>query len=251
MRKKIKKFSGTEGSYVLPAQVRTFVDTVSGDESPITEKNFNPSELQQMRDAIMRSRERQEKQFLMKDPNSKEFRTISAVKAGKRPYDKSVDYGDYGDDAVRQKTTLRDYSPLPGDAARNTLGRFSYEKTPEGRLIAKDSYDFKDDLVKENPNIPRSKEYEGLSALQKVGKLAADSFDPKMGMFSTLPSRVGSAFVGAKSRPVRVDLGEAPFKKGGKVKAAPKAAPKKPTRSSTSKRGDGIATKGFTKGKMR
>ena len=158
MRKKVKKFSGEEGSYILPAQVRTFVDTLGGDTSPITEKNFNASELQQMRDAIARSRTRQEK-TLTRDPSSKELRFVSAVKAGKKPYDQSVDYGDYGDDAVRQKMALRDYSPLPADAARNTLGRFSYEKTPEGRLIAKDSYDFKDDLVKENPNIPRSKDY--------------------------------------------------------------------------------------------
>ena len=236
MGKKIKKFSGEEGSYILPSQVRTFVDTLSGDTSPITEKNFSASELQQMRDAIDRSRTRQEKQYLVKDPSSKETRFISAVKAGKRPYDQSVDYGDYGDDAMRQKRGFRDYSPLPADAVRNTLGRFSYEKTPEGRLIVKDSYDFKDDMVKENPSIPRSKDYEGMSTLKKVGKVAADSLDPKMGMLSTLPSRVGSAFIGAKSRPVRVDLGEAPFKKGGKVSA--------------SSRADGIASKGRTKGRI-
>ena len=39
-----------------------------------------------------------------------------------------------------------------------------------------------------------------------------------------------------------------PFKKGGKVKAKAKSAPAK---SSASRRGDGIATKGKTKGKMR
>jgi hypothetical protein len=39
-----------------------------------------------------------------------------------------------------------------------------------------------------------------------------------------------------------------PFKKGGKVKAKAKSAPAK---SSASRRGDGIAIKGKTKGKMR
>ena len=155
MGKKIKKFSGEEGSYILPSQVRTFVDTLSGDTSPITEKNFSASELQQMRDAIDRSRTRQEKQYLIKDPNSKETNYISAVKAGKRPYDQSVDYGDYGDDAMRQKRSFRDYSPLPADALvqpsayshqkRNSTGRPRYivhaptwksEKPERGQFVA-------------------------------------------------------------------------------------------------------------------
>jgi len=93
-------------------------------------------------------------------------------------------------------------------------------------------------LVDKNPNIPRSKDYEKLSTIQKIGKLAADTLDPKTGGVTTLPSRVGSAFVGAKSRPVRIDLGEAPYKKGGAVRTA-------------SSRADGIAQRGKTKGKIR
>ena len=229
-QKKVKKFSGAEGSFVLPAQVRTFVDTLAGKRDPITEKNFSKNELQQMRDAIARSRARQAG-----------YVEHQKSKGRDAYYDETVDYKDYGDNRKRQQHTARDYSPLPADAARNTLGRFRYEKTPEGRLIATDSYDFKDDLVDKNPNIPRSKDYEKLSTLGKIGKLAADTVASDKGGFSTLPSRAGSAFVGAASRPVRLDLGEAPFKKGGAVKA----------RTSSSKRGDGIASKGFTKGRVR
>jgi hypothetical protein len=232
-QKKVKKLSGAEGSFVLPAQVRTFVDTVAGKRDPITEKNFSKHELQQMRDAIARSRARQSG-FIEHEKN----------KGREAYYDETVDYKDYGDDRKRQQHTTRDYSPLPSDAARNTLGRFRYAKTPEGRLIATDSYDFKDDLVDKNPNIPRSKDYEKLGTLEKIGKLAADTFASDKGGLSTLPSRAGSAFVGAASRPVRLDLGEAPFKKGGAVKA-------RTTRTSGSKRGDGIASKGFTKGRVR
>jgi hypothetical protein len=223
--KKVKKFSGEGGSYIIPSQVRTFAETVLGKRDPITEKNFNPAELQQIRNSIERSRARQQ---------------------GKSKINETVGYEDYGDNTtMRQKSTLTDFSVLPSDAARNTLGRFRYEKTPEGRLVATDKYDFLDDLVDKNPNIPRSKDYENLSTLQKIGKLTTDTTNPKIGGLSTLPSRIGSAFVGATSRPVRVDLGEAPFKKGGKVKVS---APK---RTTSSKRGDGIATKGFTKGRVR
>ena len=126
MGKQIKKFSGEDESYVLPSQIRTFVSTLRGDTSPITEKNFSASEIKQMRDAVMRSKERQ--------PS-----TVTEYKAGverkvPKKLDPTVDYKDYGDNAAR---TTKDYSPLPSDAARNTLGRFRYEQTPEGRLIAK------------------------------------------------------------------------------------------------------------------
>ena len=222
MAKRVKKFS-EGGSYMIPSQVRTFVSTLTGDTSPITEKNFSASEIKQMRDAVMRSKERQPA-------------TVTEHKAGKtreipRKLDPTVDYKDYGDGADRAS---RDYSPLPSDAARNTLGRFQYEKTPEGRLVAHDSYDFKDDLVSEGA--PRSADYEKLSTFEKVKKLAKDTVALPIGM-SSLPSRVGSAFVGAKSRPVRVDLGEAPFKKGGRV-------------SKASSRADGIAQRGRTKGRL-
>jgi hypothetical protein len=118
-----------------PAQVRTFAETLAGKRDPITEKDFSRAELKQIRDAIERSQARG---------------------------DKSVQYEDYGDDRIR-----RDFSFLPSSAARNTLGRFNYKKTPEGRLVATDTYDFKDDLVKvmrlQGKNIPRSKDYEELT----------------------------------------------------------------------------------------
>lgn len=240
MAKKIKKFSGAEGSYVLPAQVRTFVETLRGKRDPITEKDFSPDELQQMRDAIARSRERQEKATYIGDPQ-KPGKFVKAADIGKMVYDETVDYGDYRKDKTKNRAeAYRDFSVLPGDAARNTLGRFRYQKTPEGRLVALDSYDFKDDLAAALPDIPRSKDYESLTTAEKLQKLAMDTLDKKKGGLRTLPSRAGNAFIGAASRPVRVDLGEAPFKKGGRVKEKPKAG-----------RGDGIITKGFTKGKVR
>jgi hypothetical protein len=197
-----------------PAQVRTFAETLAGKRDPITEKDFSRAELKQIRAAIERSHKRGSKS-------------------------QTVDYVDYGDDKRRQQHVIKDFSVFPEDAARNTLGRFKYEKTPEGRLVATDSYDFKDDLVDKNPSIPKSKDYESLSAFKKAAKLAKDSFNPKMGGIASLPSRIGSAYVGKTSRPVRLDLGEAGFKKGGKVKT-----------SSASKRGDGVAKRGKTKGRM-
>jgi hypothetical protein len=231
VKKRIRKFSGEDGSLVkkiVPAQVRTFVSTLAGNKDPITEKDFTEAELKQARDAVVKSRERQ---------TGKRFIKEEGDKLARQHYDPTVDYKDYG---KGMDNTRRDFNVGSDAAIRNTLGKFSYEKTPEGRLIAKDNYDFKDDLVKESKVRP-SADYEKMSALGKIGTLAKDTIVHPRGI-STLPSRVGSAFIGKDGRPVRVDLGEAPFKKGGKVASK---------RTSASKRGDGIAVKGHTKGKFR
>jgi hypothetical protein len=57
------------------------------------------------------------------------------------------------------------------------------------------------------------------------------------------PPMANPAMVNNTARP-------APFKKGGKVKAKSKGK-SAPAKSSASRRGDGIAVKGKTKGKMR
>jgi hypothetical protein len=233
VKKRIRKFSGEKGSLVkkiVPAQVRTFVETVRGKRDPITEKDFTEDELKQARDAVIKSRERQ---------TGKRFIKEEGDKLARQHYDTTVGYKDYG---TGKDETRQDFNVGSGAAMRNTLGRFKYEKTPEGRLVATDTYDFKDDLVKQFPKIPKTKDYEGLNTVKKIGKLAVDTLKPSAGGVKSLPSRIGNAFIGADGRPVRVDLGEAPFKKGGKV------APK---RTNASKRGDGIAVKGHTKGNFK
>ncbi len=225
MRKKIKKYSGTTDSFVksvVPAQIRTFVGTLAGNREPITEKDFTDAELTQARDAIVRSRAdpRQKRpNKYTEDPTTKKLIPTYA------PIDETVGYGHY----ANKETRRSDFSVLPSDSMRNTLGKFKYEKTPEGRLVATDNYDFKDDLVKEGGVRPSS-DYEKMNTLEKVGAIAKDTFG-KRGL-QTLPSRVGSAFIGNTKRPVKIDLGEAPFKKGGII------------------RGGGIEKRGKTKGRF-
>jgi hypothetical protein len=222
----------------LPASVRTFMDTVGGERSPITEKDFTPEELQQVRDAIKNSRQRQVgKRFIGE-----------AGKPLKQDYDQTAGYQDYGS-GERGKRVENDFNLGSSGAMRNTLGKFNYEKTPDGRLIAKDTYDFKDDLVKEAGVRPTS-DYEKMGTLGKIGTLAADTVLPWKGGVSTLPSRIGSAFIGRDGRPVNIDLGKADFKKGGKVKAKSMSKPKTSKVSKASSRGDGIAQRGKTKGRI-
>jgi hypothetical protein len=235
MRKKVKKYSGITDSFVknvVPAQIRTFVSTLAGSREPITEENFTEKELQQARDAITSSRAAPRQKLpssYTEDPVTKKMVPTYG------PIDETVGYGDY-----RNKDTRgSDFSVLPSDAMRNTLGRFRYEKTPKGRLVATDNYDFKDDLAKSVPGVRLSSAYKNMSNLEKLRTLAKDTFSkelnpdngPAMG-YRTLPSRVGSAFIGDTKRPVRIDLGDAPYKKGGVI------------------RGGGIERKGKTKGRF-
>ena len=60
-KKKIKKFSGANGSWVkdyIPAQVRTFTETLAGKRDPITEKDFTEAELKDLQDACLTRRPR-------------------------------------------------------------------------------------------------------------------------------------------------------------------------------------------------
>ena len=90
VKKRIRKFNGEDGSLVkkiVPAQVRTFVETVRGKRDPITEKDFTQDELKQARDAVVKSRERQ---------TGKRFIKEEGDKLARQHYDETVDYKDYG-----------------------------------------------------------------------------------------------------------------------------------------------------------
>ena len=233
-----------EKKYKLPAQVRTFMETIKGKKDKITEKDFNQAELDEIKQAIMSAENRDKKRVPKKGIKTQG----------------SVDYKDYTTD--RADTAIADFNFGKSGAVRNTLGRFNYKKTPDGRLVATDTYDFKDDLVKESKVRP-SADYPK-STVGKIAAVAADTLFPTKGDggfdyvpnpikgIQTLPSRIGSAFVGADGRPVEIDLGDSPFKRGGKVKRKLKVKRKpKDGRMKKAKGRDGIAQRGKTRGRMR
>ena len=239
-----------ENKYKYPAQVRTFLETIKGKKDKITEKDFSKEELAEIKQAISKAREKQR----VSNPEYKRDKTKPMLI---KPQQGSVGYNDY-----TTNRAMGDFNAGKSGAIRNTLGRFDYVKTPDGRLIAKDTYDFKDDLVKEAKVRP-SADYPK-STIGKIATVAADTIFPTKNDgvydylpnpikgFQTLPSRVGSAFVGADGRPVEIDLGDAPFKRGGKVSTKKRTTKQKIVKkvSSASKRGDGCCIKGKTKGRF-
>jgi hypothetical protein len=200
----------------VPAHARTFIETLAGNESPITEKNFSEAELAMMRDAIMSSRrdrtatnQRLHHEAMQAAPTEKERRELR-MRGASPQLDQTVGYQHYPGSPT---SVLSDMDPRDSAAIRNTLGRFAYEKDPEGNLIAKDLYKFRDDLSgKTRP----SADYADMGTAAKLWTLAKDSFGDAG--VTTLPSRVGSAFLGNKSgRPVNVNLGKAKFAGGGQI----------------------------------
>ena len=200
----------------VPAQARTFVETLAGDETPITEKNFSSDELAMMRDAIMRSRrdrtatnERLHYEAMQNAPSDKERRELR-MRGASKELDQTVGYQHYPNSPT---SLASDFDPRDSAAIRNTLGRFAYEKTPEGNLVATDLYKFRDDLSgKTRP----SADYADMGTAEKLWTLAKDSFGDAG--LDTLMSRTGNAFLGNKpGRPVTVNLGKSPFAGGGAV----------------------------------
>jgi hypothetical protein len=202
--------------WAIPAHARTFVETLLGDESPITEKNFSSSELEMMRDAIMRSRKdnkaMNERMYYEQITKAKSDKELDEIRGRGAPtkIDQTVGYQHYPD----QPMGIRDDLNLSYDSAiRNTLGRFAYDKDANGNLIATDLYKFRDDL---SGFARPTSDYADMGLMEKLNTLRKDTFNGA-GIHS-LPSRVGSAFLGNKpGRPVTVNLGKAKFAGGGQA----------------------------------
>jgi hypothetical protein len=246
---------------MVPAQARVFAETALMPEdkraaATITERDFSDEEQRQILDTIGNARRlRMEERGLTtyKDPKviaevQKRMKNLlkDTSKASQKDFDESqrkrkaedkyflsgkgaVFYGDYPQD---NSGRLADTTLGKSGAVRNTLGRFTYQTMPDGRINIRENYDFADDLV-EGLNQRPSAEYEGMSTGQKLNALLMDTLhNPQDRMLdtgtkfgrSTLPGRVGSAFIGNKGRPVDVTIdprelmpGYAGYANGGEV----------------------------------
>jgi len=110
-------------SKVLPTSARTFLETVQGTRTPITEVNFSPEELNAMRQLIELTGDRGNVQYddytAFMRKQQKEKGTIPASIA---------------------PNVLSVLDPIGN--VQTTLGRFSYSRDPNGNLVIVDKYDF-------------------------------------------------------------------------------------------------------------
>jgi hypothetical protein len=155
----------------FPTSGRTLLETVQGNRTPITEKNFSPDELNMLRKLI----------------------ELKGGDAG------DIQYRDY----FKLKDLLRDQGKMPisytpsifsmGDPLGNiqtTLGRFKYARMPNGALQVVDTYDF-------NPIYP-----EGATQEARTGEYGA------LGPYSLIRDYAGEKIPPGYGRNVKINLGK-------------------------------------------
>ena len=206
----------------IPLQIRTFVETLKGDTTPITKENLSSADLKRLEDTIADSRkyktglldafhfekgESPPSRSYGLDEYEKYFKNQKALDTFKQGSG-NVDYGAY---LRLDNKTRGDVDISPSASIMNTLGRFAYTKNPDGTISVKDSYDFKDDRPRAmSDSVSKSDRYKDLSNMQKLGLVAKETFVmPNEGFdlgkgIGTLPSRLGNAFIGEKTRPVDI-----------------------------------------------
>lgn len=151
----------------FPTSGRTLVSTLQGNRNPIDASNFSNEELDVMRDMLRHQG---------KDSGSVQYK----------------DYAEYG---ARQRAAggmPMSVAPSLLSAAdpmgnvQTTLGRFNYSKTPDGRHVITDTYDF-------NPVEPGAAEVMD----------AASVFSP----YLAIRRYAGDRIPPGSGRPVNIDLG--------------------------------------------
>ena len=117
----------------------------------------------------------------------------------------NVQYNDYTESMPENRLAAMKNSELQGNYSdaptiAKSLGRFTYETTPEGKRVIKDNYDFYNDV-----RAPIVDAYEKMGPVEKTARVAQDvglgalSLDPY-----SIASTIGNAYIGKDGRPVQV-----------------------------------------------
>lgn len=162
------------GSKVLkaavPMDLRMLGSTLFGNRDQITEKNFNAEELAAMQQAVDRA----------------------AARTG-RTEKGSVQYVDY----PRGEEIGPGYQPVG-----QTLGRFTYERGPNGQMVITDKYDFYNEGRKANVE-----KYEKMGSVEKPLSVAKNMLKNLLrGDLRQIPGEVADAYIGREGRDVRIQL---------------------------------------------
>lgn len=161
---------------VVPMDLRLFGSTLFGNREPITESNFSPKELAAMQQAIDKAVDR----------------TGQAQKG-------SVQYVDY----PHGEQIGPGHQPVGA-----TLGRFVYEKQPDGTTVIRDRYDFYNEGRKKDVEA-----YEKMGRGERLGTVASRmlkslfTLDPPAAM-----NELANAYIGREGREVTIKLPPKPGK---------------------------------------
>lgn len=200
---------------LLPLQVKTLIETATGDKSPV---KLGHADRERVADAILASRTYKQslldlqKDNALKDWQQAEYKkyfpnenAIKLFKSGSG----AVGYDDY----YNAGQGASDWNFFPSGSVRNTLGQFRYNTDKAGNVNVTDRYDFTNDTIEGLPkSVANSERYKNMSIPEKIATLRMETmFMPEVGFnpilgFRSLPSRIGNAFVGNSGRDVNITL---------------------------------------------
>lgn len=170
---------------VVPMDIRTFGSTLFGSRDPITEKNFTADELAAMQKAV-----------------------DTAAKRTGQTQKGSVQYVDY----PRGEQIGPDFKPVG-----QTLGRFTYEKQPDGTTVVRDRYDFYNEGRKGNVEA-YEKMGRGERALTVSGRALKNLVT---GNLRGIPDELADAYIGREGRDVTIKLPPVRRADGGSADPTP------------------------------
>lgn len=202
---------------ILPLQVKTLIETASGNRSPITAQTLSDSQKEKITNSILAARAYREA-LLQGAQNNAPLSEFDMMQYKKLfPNQAAIDRFKSGagtvnyDDYYNAGQGSSDWNMLPSGEIRNTLGQFVYNTDKQGNINIKEKYDYLNDTIEGLPReVSNSARYKKMSNPEKVMTLAKETFYmPKVGFnpalgFRSIPSRLGNAFVGGDGRDVNI-----------------------------------------------
>jgi hypothetical protein len=175
----------------VPTNMKVFAGSLVGDQSPITEQNFRPEELQAMRSAIMRKQGenaglegmlRNGSDTLNMDTgeweavdNSEEIASFDNSRGrtaiGYEDYDNDQ-LGTEGESSIIESFTSPDYN------VATTLGQYVAHKDEDGKTVVRDTYDWNKVDSSEMSNQEIIKALMAADSLREMGNAAVRLFKP-------------------------------------------------------------------------
>jgi hypothetical protein len=150
--------------------------------------NENPQDPEYIRD-LLRQKELIEKQTALTQ------KRLDKYKQGKG----DIQYADYN--VYKSDNLASTPNSKEGINLANTIGRFSYEKTPTGEIIIKDRWDFDNELDQ-----GYASKYEKLSPVPRAVELTKDLFKPGMDAKTALTLSAMAALGKSKGRDIDLKI---------------------------------------------
>ena len=133
----------------LPTHAKTLVETVQGKTEPLTEKDFDPDELQVMRKSVGLVEQNLRKpgaEISVRDTKkgAVRYEDYPTVRNALNTLPTDQYYTQYGRGLEKNYTLGQMVRKTPEERVYHTLGRYNYKQDEAGNIMVQDTYDYPD-----------------------------------------------------------------------------------------------------------